>query len=277
MVARGRRPILSLSAVHPAPCESVAARARCADYSMRHRFRCARITRSSGLEKSVDRWRRFVPCVSSVDLLSILDSARSARPRRCARRDRKIPAALVGTIDEFCDLALAACLGADQLWLISRRRRQSHRRRLHLAISAHRTRHGWTPHLRAKSAVDFSTDKDSGRSVRCQHRLQRVPDTETRHPRGRAVLFISQHPAHICDRSCRCGTLCLRCGYSSFFVGRTTFLTTSQTPGAAKPRQRSVTISLRVANRRAVSPYRAKWSDNSGRSRVRRSDRQAWH
>src|SRR5881396_2474204 len=67
MVARGRRPILSLSAVHPAPCESVSA--RCADYSMRYRFRRARIARSSGLEESVDPRRRFVPCVSSVDLL----------------------------------------------------------------------------------------------------------------------------------------------------------------------------------------------------------------
>jgi len=32
--------------------------------------------------------------------------------------------------------------------------------------------------------LDFSADKNSRRSVRRQHRLQRVPDTETRHPRG---------------------------------------------------------------------------------------------
>src|SRR5439155_10410783 len=50
MVARGRRPILSLSAVHPAPCESVAA--RCADYSMRYRFRRARDRKSTRLNSS---------------------------------------------------------------------------------------------------------------------------------------------------------------------------------------------------------------------------------
>src|SRR5439155_5539891 len=162
----------------------------CADYSMRYRFRRARIAHISRLEELVDRRRRFVPCVSSVDLLSILDSARSARLRRCARRNRKVPTALVETIDEFCDLALAARSRADQLWLISWRRRRPHSRRLHLAISAHRTRHGWSSDLRAKSTLDFSADKNSRRSVRRQHRLQRLPDTETCHPRGRAVLFI---------------------------------------------------------------------------------------
>ena len=219
MVACGRRPILSLSAVNPAFRESLAA--RCDHHSMRHRFRRHRIARISRLEESVDRRRRFVPCVSSVDLLPILDSARSARLRRCPRRDRKVSAAVVETIDGFCDLALAARSSADQLWPISWRRRQCHRRCLHLAISAHRIRDGCDSDLRAKSALDFSADKNSGRSVHRQHCLQRVPDTETRHPRGRTVLFISQHPAHICAGSCRRGTLRLCHGYSPFFVGRT--------------------------------------------------------
>jgi peptidoglycan/LPS O-acetylase OafA/YrhL len=60
----------------------------------------------------------------------------------------------------------------------------SHSRRVRLAISAHRTRHGRASDLRSKSALDFSVNKNSRRSVHRQHRVQRVPDTETRHPRG---------------------------------------------------------------------------------------------
>src|SRR5207244_13656913 len=110
------RPVLHVTTVYLAFRKSLAA--RCDHYSMPHRFRRARIANVSRLEESGDRRRRFVPCISSVDLLSILDSARSARLRRCARRNRKVPTTLVETIDGFCDLALAARSGADQLWLI---------------------------------------------------------------------------------------------------------------------------------------------------------------
>ena len=131
--------------------------------------------------------------------------------------------------------------------------RQSHSRRLRLAISAHRTRHGWASDLRAKSALDFSAAKNSRRSVHRQHRLQHLSHTETRHPRVRAILFISQHPGHIRARSCRRGTLCLRHGYSSLFLGRTTFLTTSETPGTATLGKSTTPAQARSGARQA--PY----------------------
>src|SRR5437763_268512 len=79
MVARRRRPILSLSAVHPAFRESLAT--RCDYHSMRDRLRRDRAPRLSRLAK-LRRRRRVIPRLSSLDLLSVLDTARSARVRR---------------------------------------------------------------------------------------------------------------------------------------------------------------------------------------------------
>jgi hypothetical protein len=88
--------------------------------------------------------------------------------------------------------------------------------------------------LCTKSAAAVSSRCNSRRSVHRQHRLQRLPDSETRHSRGRPVLHTSQHRSHLRARASRRRILCLRHGYSPFFVGRATFLTISETSGTTK-------------------------------------------
>ena len=93
MVARDRRPILSRLAVDSDLDQLLAARGD--HHSLHNLYRRTRLARGSRMEKSVDRRRRVVPRFPSMDLLSNLDPARSARVWRCAGVNRKISSAMV--------------------------------------------------------------------------------------------------------------------------------------------------------------------------------------
>src|SRR5205085_3758804 len=72
----------------------------------------------SCLSKSLRDRRRLVPQLSSMDLLPDLDPARPACVWRRSRGDREISTAMVATVDESCDLALAAWARADQFRVV---------------------------------------------------------------------------------------------------------------------------------------------------------------
>jgi hypothetical protein len=158
-----------------------------------------------------------------VDLLSNLDPTRSARVRSCPGSNREISTNLVATPHQLGTLALATRARANRLRTVPRRNRRPHRLCVRLAIPTHRRRHGRAPCLCGESAATVPSSCNSWRRLHRQHRLQRLPDSETRHSRVRSVLHKLQHPADICARSCRRGTLCLRRGHSPFLCDRATF------------------------------------------------------
>jgi hypothetical protein len=82
---------------------------------------------------------------------------------------------------------------ADRLCIVSGRDRKPHRCCVRLAIPAHRYWHGRTSRLRGEPAAPALSSRYPRRRVHRQHRLQRLPDSETRHQRGRRVLHKSQH------------------------------------------------------------------------------------
>jgi len=105
---------------------------------------------------------------------------------------------------------------------------------MRLAIPAHRRRAGRDPCLRSQSAAPALSSCNSRRSLHRQHRVQRLSDQK---------LVINGVEQFCTNRNIdltsapalsRCRTLCLRRSYSLFFVNRAAFLTTSQTPRAAK-------------------------------------------
>src|SRR5205814_8019966 len=98
MVARDRGPILSRLAVDSDFDQLLAACGH--HHSLHDLYRRTHLARRSRVAKSRWRRRRIVPCVSSVDLLSDLDTARSACVRCCPGRDREVSAVLVATADE---------------------------------------------------------------------------------------------------------------------------------------------------------------------------------
>jgi hypothetical protein len=93
------------------------------------------------------------------------------------------------------------------------RKRLSHRHRLRVAIPAHRSWDGDVSDLRRQPAAVLSSDCNSWRGLHRQYRVQRVLDSENRHPFRRAILQQPQHRAHVRARSSRSRDCCLRrCG-----------------------------------------------------------------
>ena len=93
--------------------------------------------------------------------------------------DRKISTELVATPYQLRALALAARARANRLRIVSRRNRKPHHRCVCLAIPTHRRRHGRYPCLRGQSATPTLSSCNSRRRFHCQHRLQRLLDSET--------------------------------------------------------------------------------------------------
>ena len=72
---------------------------------------------------------------------------------------------------ELRTVALAARARANRLRIISRRNQKPHRRRLRLAISTHRCRHGRASCLRGQSATPTLSSCNSRRRLHRQHRV----------------------------------------------------------------------------------------------------------
>ena len=117
-------------------------------------------------------------------------------------------------------MAMAARVRAHCLRFVSGRERSSHRHCLRLAIPIDRNWHGGAFNLCGQSALIISENRNSGRSFRREHRLQRLPGSETRYSRVQPVLCRSQHPADVCARSCWRRTLRLHRRNDSLRVDR---------------------------------------------------------
>ena len=82
---------------------------------------------------------------------------------------------------ELRTVALAARARANRLRIVSRRNQKPHCLCLCLAIPTHRRRHGRASCLRGQSATPALSSCNSRRRLHRQHRLQRLPDSETRY------------------------------------------------------------------------------------------------
>src|SRR2546423_931308 len=138
-----------------------------------------------------------------MDLLSDLDATRSACFRGWIGRDRKVPAAMVATFDEFCGLALAARPRIDCLRALAGRRRLSGNRIGDLAIPASGVWLFSSADMRAKRSTATSASPTSRRHFYRNDFLQRIPCSETGHPRSRTILFGQEHRAKFDVRSHR--------------------------------------------------------------------------